>query len=582
MKFIFSFCLSIMALAMTTCKTVSHQSTPQQTSAPVSSLDRCFGYRGNGSSVFATIGGIARLFDQFGSPAAVFGTSSGSVAAFLTESVMVPNAPYACNGCSAADIAERRSFMLKAFPLLMNAMAESDGMVEDFRKIKVAKEIYAAIMKLNLMPAPGVNGGVSENKWLSSVEVKQLLNYSALTVLNNTSRELKYFINPEYYKISGIGGQANPVLVDKAIENVISFQGEAKENKFQRQNLMMPGVVHFNHIFKTIGVLADFYAGYGSEYPKTAMNALLLQCAKSTRGIWWNDIAAKPFGTSTCGNEYYRLMSTYFNSRKKNTTDLKRIDEKIGTYIPAFVSTSAIGGNEIVASMSQFADAGEYDRIDALNLGRENFKVLYFGSADYKGIISANKKMFNDVITNNIVSMGAVSWLTAIKASGQEPATDRAGLFSEAGQNYLATGGYVDQLQSKIMRMAGCSQNIVINTNSPILGFANRYAPRTWNLDKNLVGDMLDPEDPHSSESLGFTQTSALLCSRWDSYGLKETWEMADNSYFNYIFTDEESLLAGSESFFRKNGEQTTKRDQPKACYALKSERSNQFEAYKP
>ena len=123
-------------------------------------------------------------------------------------------------------------------------------------------------------------------------------------------------------------------------------------------------------------------------------------------------------------------------------------------------------------------------------------------------------------------------------------------------------------------------ETIVINTNTPILGFANRYSPRTWDRDTNQVDDLLSPDNPNSAESLAFAQTNALLCSRWESYGLTEIWEMADNSYFNIIFTTDANLLTGSDAFTRKSGEKITVGSPPKSCYSMKNERNNQFSAY--
>lgn len=546
-------------------------------------LQTCYGYRGNGSSVFSTIGGIARLFDQYKAPDAVVGTSSGSVAAFLTESIMVPNAVYECPNCSQKEISERRSFMLKAFPLSIKAVSESDGLKEDFEKIEQAKEVYETIAAL--LGGIGLSGAEDgeSGEGLSlpdSEEVKAVLNAATLTILKTQSVELKNFIAPEYYKISGVGGTPDPGLVDKAIGNLLMFQGITDGSEFTRQRLMYPGVVNFDYIFELVGVVADWFAGYGTDYPAEHLSVLLDHCASQTRGKWWNTIAEKAYNGSDCGTAYYRLFKKYFNDRKKNSTGKKRIDEPMGVYIPAFVSTSAISENRTVASMNAWADAGDFDRIDELDLGRKNFKVLYFGPDNYKDMINRNRCMYKDVVTKNIVSMGSVSWLMGMKASGQEPATARAMTFTLDGEDYLSTGGYVDQLQSKLMRMIGCKQTVAINNNEPIFGFANRYSSKIWNLDQNLVMDLLDPDDPKSAESIAFEETDALLCARWNGYGISETWEMADNAYHNFLFTEEADLLLERALFTRLDGEITTTEAPPKTCYDLPDERGEQFPPY--
>jgi hypothetical protein len=92
---------------------------------------------------------------------------------------------------------------------------------------------------------------------------------------------------------------------------------------------------------------------------------------------------------------------------------------------------------------------------------------------------------------------------------------------------------------------------------------------------------MLDPARTDSSDSLAFEQTDALLCSRWEAYGLKETWEMADNSYHNVVFTKNMSLAKTPELFVTKAGEMSTRNEPPRGCYQLPKERREQYSAYK-
>lgn len=581
----------ILLLSLTTCKTVKRSSETSSANLGEESkgLKLCYGYRGNGTSVFATIGGIARMIDQFGPANAIVGTSSGSVAAFLSESVLMRNPSYDCESCSEADASERRSFMLKGFPLAINAFSESEGMSDDLAKVKRGKEIYDFFMESFIHPsttakteASPSDGDSPVRKVLTVPYIQELLGYSTLVALKAGSNDIKNMINPEFYKVVGIGGTAHPEMIQKIIENFLSFQGLAKENKFSRQNLMYPGIVNFDFIFTLIGHVGDWYAGYGPQYPRKELSQLLDSCAKSSRTQWWNAIAEKKYGASTCGQEYYKLFKTYFNARKKSSTGPRRIDDMMGSFVPAFVSTSAIGGNNIVDAMNAAADKGAFESIDALSLKRENFSVLYFGSEKYKNTINNKKSMYQDVVTKSIVSMGSVSWLKAMKASGQEPAVDRSQTFTENGQRYLAMGGFVDQLQSKFLNMIGCESSVFINTNYPILNFANRYAPKTWNEDKNLVNDLFDPDSAESSESIGYSLAESLLCSRWSAYGLKEVWEMADNSYHEIIFTRNKNILEKGADFKNAENQVTTRNEIPKTCYSLEEKRNNRYGPYKP
>lgn len=547
----------------------------------------CYGYRGNGTSVFATMGGIARLMDEFGGPDAVIGTSSGSVAAFLTDSVMTRDEVYDCNGCSPSEASERRSFMLKAFPLFIKAYSESEGLAHDIARIKVAKQIYDLILGQFFKPAatdkPGAAKASSSGQpgIIDNAYVQELLSYASLSVLQASSREVKKLISPEFYRLVGLGGTPEPQMIQKVINNFLLFRGQVDASSFSRQNLMYPGIFNFDRLFEVIGVVGDWYAAHGEEYPKAKMQNLLDACAKDSRAQWWNKVADRLYGTGTCGDEYYRLFSAYFNARLANPTGRRRIMEPMGTNVPSFVSTSAISGNEVVDRMNQAADAGRYADIDRLQLGRDNFATLYFGPESFKERIRANKAMFGDTLTKSIVSMGPLTWLHGMKASGQEPATARSVTYRLGDQSYLALGGFVDQLQSKFAKMIGCQTIVAINTTRPITNFSERYAPKTWDQFPSFTRELFDQSEPTSSESIAFPLTDALLCSRWSNYTVTEIWEMADNSFHEFVFTTNPRLLAQGEAIATSNSELPTRSAEPKTCYGFEEKRNHKFPPYK-
>ena len=312
------------------------------------------------------------------------------------------------------------------------------------------------------------------------------------------------------------------------------------------------------------------------------MAQLLGSCAKGSRGQWWNTIAARAYGSSTCGQEYFRLFSAYFDARINNPTGPRRIDNMIGTNIPSFVSTSAMAGDEVVASMTKAADAGSYDAIDQLHLGQQNFATLYFGPDAYQDLITAGKSMFSDALTQSIVSMGSVSWAQGMHASAQEPATNRAGLYTKNGHRYLATGGFVDQIQSKLGRMIGCQKTVAINTTSPVTDFSDRYSPKIWDQYPKLSTDLYSMDNPQSAEAIAFAQTDALLCARWSAYTVLETWQMADDAYHELMLTTDSGLLQQGAALTATNPVIVTQSGLPKSCYGMPLQRNNKFPPYSP
>lgn len=586
-------CLSVALLMLLSCRSTMRGTPAELQATETFELGLCYGYRGNGTSIFATFGGIARLMDEFGPPEAVVGTSSGSIAAFLTESVLRPNDVYDCRSCTPQQARQRRSFMLKAFPLFIKAYSESDDLAYDLAKVDKAKKLYDFLIENVFNPATSLSGtagkepggdGASANdgikKLLSHASVQEVLSLATLSAVKAHSREVKNLISEDFYKIVGVGGEARPELIKKVIDNFLLFRGVEQGEGFRRQNLMYPGLINFEHVFAIMGVIGDWYAGYGNEYPGREMNHLLDQCAQKSSGLWWNALAERRYQESTCGQAYYQLFRQYFNARKKNLVPPRRLDEPMGRYLPTWVSTSAISGNAVVAEINRAADQGRWDQIDAHQLGSANFAVLYFGPQLYKARINAKKMMFADTLTQSIVAMDEVPWLVGMRASAQEPATAKSVTYREGDQQYLALGGYVDQLPSKMMRMMGCRTTLAINTTKPIIDFSLRYSPKTWNAFPSLTEELFSPNAPTSAESVAFGQIDAILCSRWSNYGLSEIWEMADNSYHEVIFSKKENLLLQSRQFQTMHAALETRAGEPKSCYGLEEKRGHRFPPY--
>ena len=537
-------------------------------------LNICYGYRGNGSSVFATVGGIARLFDQYGSPDAIVGTSSGALAGFLTESVMTPNPVYLYNQqgeqLSKKIGDHRRSFMLKSFPLLVSGILSAETVLG--REFQIFSEFYLLIKRWQDGFSRRQSHGLSWNQEREEERIRSVITKAALLTLRLRTKELHHLISPAFYQVSGLdGGTANPELIDGILANLLSFQGVHHGSGFQRKHLFYPGIINFDYLFQLAGLVGDWFSGYGSGYPHEKLTALLDKCAEDSQGRWWNRLAQRSFGeTSTCGEQLHRLFIDYFNLRIRSPRQRNRIDEPIGRYVPSFVSTSAIAGNDMVDLFTMAADRQHFHLIDEPTLSRNHFKVLYFGPERFVELVAQNRRRFDDVISLNSVSMGSVSWLSAMKASGQEPGTARAGFFEKNGNKYLATGGFVDQLPSKFMRNINCQKIIAINTNRPILHFASRYTEAIWD-DPLLVDDLLGSH-PRSSESLAFEETDALLCARWDPYELTEIWEMADNAFHNMIFSRFYAEALGDHLPIQVAT--------PRQCYLEPDQRGHRFPPY--
>ena len=86
-------------------------------------LNKCVSLRGNGDRIFATIHSLASLVEYYGHHDAILGSSSGSITAFLYESVMLNPNMWKCGrrACTEKESRMRIAFTLKSiFGYLLN------------------------------------------------------------------------------------------------------------------------------------------------------------------------------------------------------------------------------------------------------------------------------------------------------------------------------------------------------------------------------------------------------------------------------------------------------------------------------
>ena len=112
-----------------------------------------------------------------------------------------------------------------------------------------------------------------------------------------------------------------------------------------------PGFFNWNEFADRIGRVADFYAGYGSYYPKAAMDQLLSVCSGPMKGKLWVDPI--PFeNAKTCQDSWVSLIGTYRQQNRLDTKGPHRVDEPIGKGMLAIAPTSVLMGESITQGLS--------------------------------------------------------------------------------------------------------------------------------------------------------------------------------------------------------------------------------------
>ena len=95
----------------------------------------CTTLRGNGFHIPAHFGALARISEQMGTVEAISTSSSGAMSAFLYESIMMnPLIRDADSSrCNSVQCRERVSFLLKSFPVFLEALYHSKTIGSDLK-----------------------------------------------------------------------------------------------------------------------------------------------------------------------------------------------------------------------------------------------------------------------------------------------------------------------------------------------------------------------------------------------------------------------------------------------------------------
>jgi len=482
----------------------------QEQTAP----NMCVGIRGNGQLIFAHFGALARIFESYGLVDGMAGGSSASITMFLTESVEINPAIYDCGdrSCDDREVGERAATLLKSLEGYVSVLGETDEAIAFRTVIPIAQRVKAEGIDALVDTDPLAARDALVNI-LSSDDLKDLVNQELLTLLRESP-------DPQMHAKD---------IID-SIANVADFKADSDKI------FLRPGIIDFTALAGKLGRLGSFYAGYGpADYAGTV--AFLDSCTRS--GSAWSEISGRSVGESTCGERFADLLTSYRSDWQASPPSRSRIDDRVGGYVPALVSTSVISG----ATAQSWRNARDDYRAARPHSFTPNFDDVQFG---YWGhpydmhVLAKNKHQYNDAKTNKFLSLGSATWRTALSYSPAEPGLARA---LEIDDDLVSAGGWSDLHPTLVLRNLGCDKVVYITRAGDESGFAQGVARLLGMKDADATA--LYDLDQDSAFDLSLREADASWCTDWNNQQAFPTGPIVSDAYNATLATDDDYFNVG-------------------------------------
>ena len=449
----------------------------------------CTGIRGNGPRLFAHFTSLARITEEFGEISGAAGGSSGSISVFLTESIRANPLVSDCDGrrCGRLERRARQALLFKAIQGIQDA-----GLVSD---ILVVAELAQAVQAQNIEallaePATAQQGVGALVDILSDPAVRSILNPELFSLLQQSP-------DPIFHARDIASGLAG----------ALSFRVD-DPNVFLR-----PGVIDFAAFAEIVGRLGSFLAAVG-PIDAPGMRSFLDACALSGLGLDWPDVAPLAAPGGTCGDRFATLFEDYLAARTPESPS--RLDDPIGRFLPALVTTSVLEGPAVDAFASAKESYFAATPVPTLGIDFEDVRFGYWGQdTDLWRTELLLRFFFPDPKSRRFTRIDAATWREILQFSPAEPGLARA---LELPDGRVSAGGWTDPVPSQVLRSLGCRRVILVNRQDGIGNFTTDVASQLGATQDDLDG-LFDLTDPRSGFTSALRTADGVWCTNWDAPG---------------------------------------------------------------
>jgi len=352
-----------------------------------------------------------------------------------------------------------------------------------------------------------------------------------------SSDDVADLVNPEILEMLN---ENDPVLAVRNAQEV--YEAIALFGKFTTENqkiFLRPGIFDFKAVAKKLGRIGSFYAGY-EPIDRDALRGWLDQCADGdSRESYWDVVAKKSIGSTTCGEEFSRIVLDYREKLLANEAGFpSRINEPVGSVIPMLISTSIIHGSRHVSEIKE-QQARYLKNLSAqISPGLANLRFGYWGNSQSVAALDANAPGYGDLRTKKRLNLGTTSWEKILSLSPAEPGLAKIQVINE---ELASAGGWSDLSPTQVLDMLGCERVIYVTRRGEETPFASGIAS-LLGVSNEEIRDLYSLDNPESSFSVSLRRASGVWCTDWNRFKDTEFLPMALESYRADFLTADESF----------------------------------------
>ncbi|MEL7486405.1 MAG: hypothetical protein AAGJ87_04200 [Pseudomonadota bacterium] len=471
----------------------------------------CAGIRGNGANLFAHYGVLARQVEEYGPVTCAAGGSSGSITAFVLESIWVNPDVHLCGPlrpCGPRARDARMALLLKSFVGLSEA-----GIFEDLETVDALLQRIDDDGVMEMMEGPTPVEGVIALIGILR-DLGPLINQEAIDLLLTSP-------DPVFHATDIIDG------LQKGVQFIVD----------DPRVFLRTSVIDFEEAAEFIGLYGSFYASYGPA-DRRAFRAWLDACARASRGLTWSETATlRGAGGATCGQNLIDLFNGY-RDRVALVGGSTRMDDRVGEFLPIFGVTGVITGRSIAiweeARAAWIAAAPIPFEPDFADIG-----VGYWGNErELTRIERRLDRRFADLNSMQFTPLGETTWREVLASSPAEPGFSPA-VPLDAG--VLSVGGWADPLRILPLDALGARETIAVNRRDGVGGFTLDVT-RLLNATDADIAALYSTEDAQSSFSIGLETATGVWCTDWDGQ-MSVPNLLVDDAYASPLITENARLL---------------------------------------
>jgi hypothetical protein len=490
----------------------------------------CAAVRGNGQYIFTHFGSLARITEEYGILDGIAGGSSGSLTAFIYESMRMNPI---LNKYSGAEKELKLALMLKSMLGYLDTLKGTDEFIA-----LAGMQVFGEAMNdkgLETLESDDADRAKSTlNVILADPNVRRLVNPEIFTMLSGRD-------NPPYksleFKIDEIKQAAGALTAFAANDQKILFR---------------EGLVNMKNAADMIGRIADFYA-LSKHVDKVAMESFLDQCGDAqSRGLDWRQVTKLDRGGKKCGKIFSDLVASYRSEHRKSNfvTPMSRLDDHLGKAIETVILSAYVENDpnaqttapqDFTAALKRYRNGDE----PAYDVDFDNVHFGFWASEGWKTKLIAGIAQSTDAKTKKYrsVSQSALTWRDIIPLSIMEPGLSRM-IPVDADRVFI--GGWADLHPVQPLKAAGCDEVIYVSREGPETKFVSDPRPLTASSPKVGVAELLNltpaqqkdlyaPDNTNSSYSRAVSTADAVWCTNWDTIGSLDFDGMFAHSYNSRI-----------------------------------------------